>query len=131
MPDDPVQQVPKSLKEKAIETVLNSGMTIIVLIVVSGFLGWYLYKQIPERDKVFLDSASERDKIFLEALAERDKRFIEYRAKAEERNGEMMKALQESTSKEMDRLERVLSGRISSVEKHGQETAKKVDAIMP
>lgn len=45
--------IPKTWKDRGIDWFFSQGTTVIVLIVVAGFFGYYIYQQFPQRDAAF------------------------------------------------------------------------------
>lgn len=136
MPDpDPniqiVQQVPKTWKDRGIDWFFNQGTTVMVLMIGVGVLGWYVAKQLPERDASWAKAMNEQASVFAKALEERDKRFIEYRSLADTKYAATVTSLIERSDKDYDRLERALRGSIDDIRRHSEATAKKVETLVP
>lgn len=122
---------PKTWKERGIDWFFAQGTAVMVLIVVAGFFGYYIYKDIPERDAAWAKVVAEQSASFAKSLEDRDKRFIEYRSRADEKYAATVTQLLASHDKDYDRLERLLTSRINDVQKNAEATAKKVESIMP
>lgn len=125
------KETEKTTKQRAVDWFFQQGTTVMVLLVVSGFLGWYVYTQFPQRDAAWAKVVSEQAAEFAKSLEDRDKRFIEYRLKSDEKYAATVAGLIASHEKDYDRLERLLTNRINMVEKHSEATAKRVDTLMP
>lgn len=121
----------KNWKQKGWDVLIQQGIAIVVLVIVSGFFGYYIFQEIPRRDaqwaKVISDQAAE----FAKSLEDRDKRFIEYRSAADTKYAATVTSLIASHDKDYDRLERALRGSIDDIRRHSEATAKKVENLMP
>ena len=132
MADDlPTPPTPKTWKERGIDWFFQQGTTVVVLLTCTGFLGWYVYQQLPLRDAQWAKVVADQAAAFSKALEDRDKRFIEYRAKADEKYAATVTQLLASHDKDYDRLERLLTSRINDVQRHAESTAKKLESVMP
>ena len=124
MPDEP-DKTPKSWRERGLDFLFGQTPAVLILIVVSGFFGWFIYTEIPKRDEHWTKAFADQTAEFKKILEERDVRTLAYRTKADDKHAESVKAVLADSEKNYNRLVQL----VTALQRQGVVLEKKLDAM--